>query len=210
MKWLVIILIITNLITGGWLIKEKGETKEKLYTVKRVVDGDTLIIDNNQEVRLANIDAPEKGLCGFEEAKQSLEKIALGKQIAIEGKTNDKFGRLLVSAWLKGELVNEKMVKSGWVRYVSQGGNKQLSEIDDEVEKQKLGIYGLCVETTNKDNPKCLIKGNNRKGTDDHIFITPGCKGYTNTDIARDQGDEWFCSEKEAIAAGYVKAANCK
>jgi endonuclease YncB( thermonuclease family) len=204
MKWWVVGIIGILMVTGVIVFK-----KEKLYTVSRVIDGDTMVIDNNQEVRLANIDAPEKGRCGFDEAKETLTKMVVNKKIKVEGKTNDKFGRLLVLAWMGGKLINEKMVRTGWVRYISQGENKYLSEVDDEAEKAKLGIYGLCVETTNTKQPNCLIKGNNREGTDDHIYLLPGCKGYTNTVIATDQGDSWFCNETEAIAAGYVKALNC-
>ena len=91
----------------------KNINREKLYTVQRVVDGDTLVIDNNQEIRLANIDAPEKGLCGFEEAKSEMEKLALNKKIKIIGEVNDKFGRLLVTAWINGKMLNEEMAKTG-------------------------------------------------------------------------------------------------
>ena len=193
---------------GGWIVKTKYAATEKMYNVNRVIDGDTLVIDNNQEIRLANIDAPEKGRCGFEEAKAEMEKLALAKKIKIEGKVNDKFGRLLVTAWINGEMLNEEMTRTGWVRYVSQGENKQISEIDDVAEKNRLGIYGKCVEVTNMNNPQCLIKGNNRE--DKKIYVLPGCKGYTNTDIEKDLGDEWFCDEKNALKAGYQKALNCK
>ena len=204
MKWLVGILIITNIITGILFLKKD---RVKTYTVARVIDGDTLVIDNNQEIRLANIDAPEAGMCGFEEAKNTMTDLALNKKITMTGTINDKFGRLLVSVWTNGELLNEKMAKTGWIRYVSQGDNKWLSGVDDQAQKEKLGIYGMCVETTNKTNPKCLIKGNNREGK--KIYVLPGCKGYTNTDIEKDLGDQWFCNEKEAVGAGYTKAQNC-
>jgi len=208
MKWVVAGLVAIIVVMGGGIVKTKNTPTEKTYTVNRVIDGDTLVIDNNQEIRLANIDAPEKGRCGFEEAKVEMEKLALNKKIKIIGEVNDKFGRLLVTAWINGKMMNEEMAKTGWVRYVSQGDNKQIAEIDNVAEKSKLGIYGECVEVTNRDNPSCVIKGNNREGK--KIYILPGCKGYSNTDIEKDLGDEWFCGEKEAKATGYVKAVNCK
>jgi endonuclease YncB( thermonuclease family) len=207
MKWVLAGLVMIIVGLGGWIVKMKSSLTEKTYTVQRVIDGDTLVIDNNQEIRLANIDAPEKGLCGAEEAKAEMEKLALNKKIKIIGEVNDKFGRLLVTAWVNGKMLNEEMARSGWVRYVSQGENKQISEIDNIAEKEKLGIYGICVETTNNGKPECNIKGNNREGQ--KIYVLSGCKGYTNTNIEKDLGDEWFCSEDEATAAGYVKALNC-
>jgi micrococcal nuclease len=204
MKWLVGLLLLTNLITGYLFLKKDSI---KTYTVVRVIDGDTLVIDNNQEIRLANVNAPEAGLCGFEEAKKTMEEMATNKKIKIEGKVNDKYGRLLVSVWINSELLNEKIMKTGWVRYISQGDNKWLKGVDDQSQKDKLGIYGMCIETTNITNPKCLIKGNNREGK--KIYILPGCKGYTNTDIEKDLGDEWFCKSEDAERAGYIKALNC-
>ncbi|MBP9817635.1 thermonuclease family protein [Candidatus Shapirobacteria bacterium] len=207
MKWWVVGIIIVTIIGIIIFRPDTTDDTDKTYTVKRVIDGDTLVIDNNQLVRLANIDAPEKGLCGFDEAKNELEKMVLNKKITIEGDTNDKWGRLLVTVWVNKEMINEKIVKSGWVRYDSQGKNKYLQDVDNAVEKEKKGIYGKCVEETNNVKPNCLIKGNNRNGN--KIFVKPGCKNYSITDIATDQGDQWFCSEAEAVEAGYKKALNC-
>ncbi|MBI2464613.1 thermonuclease family protein [Candidatus Shapirobacteria bacterium] len=210
MKLVVVGLMAIVVMMGGWIVKIKKDVPEKMYTVNRVIDGDTIVIDNNQEIRLANIDAPEKGRCGFEEAKVEMEKLVLNKKIKIEGSVNDRFGRLLTTVWIDGKMVNEEIVRTGWVRYDSQGENKYIQNIDDEVEGKRMGIYGKCREETNRENPECRIKGNNREGTNDHIYVLPGCKNYAITKIARDMGDEWFCTEKEASESGYVKALNCE
>lgn len=48
----------------------------------------------------------------------------------------------------------------------------------------------------------CLIKGNiNRAGA--KIFHVPGSPSYDQTQIDESQGERWFCSEEEAIAAGW-------
>jgi len=55
---------------------------------------------------------------------------------------------------------------------------------------------------------KCDIKGNiNASG--DKIYHTSGCSFYNETIINEDKGERWFCSEKEAVAAGWRKALNC-
>ncbi len=47
----------------------------------------------------------------------------------------------------------------------------------------------------------CLIKGNiNRRG--ERIYHVPGSKWYARTKINK-PGERWFCSEEEAIAAGW-------
>ncbi len=52
---------------------------------------------------------------------------------------------------------------------------------------------------------QCHIKGNiNRKG--ERIFHMPGQHAYAVTRINPATGERWFCSEAEALAAGWRKA----
>ena len=49
---------------------------------------------------------------------------------------------------------------------------------------------------------QCLIKGNiNSKGS--KIYHVPGTSSYKSTKIDTSQGERWFCTEAEAIAAGW-------
>ena len=53
----------------------------------------------------------------------------------------------------------------------------------------------------------CVIKGNvNRKG--ERIFHLPGQLNYSKTSMNKGLGERWFCSEAEAEAAGWRKAAH--
>ena len=48
----------------------------------------------------------------------------------------------------------------------------------------------------------CLIKGNiNKKG--DRIYHVPGWKDYDKTDIDVEMGEQWFCTEQDALDAGW-------
>ncbi len=48
----------------------------------------------------------------------------------------------------------------------------------------------------------CLIKGNiNRHG--ERIYHVPGSRWHARTKISPGKGERWFCSEEEAIAAGW-------
>ena len=48
----------------------------------------------------------------------------------------------------------------------------------------------------------CPIKGNiNEKG--ERIYHVPGDQWYSNTKLDESKGERWFCSEKEALAAGW-------
>lgn len=58
-------------------------------------------------------------------------------------------------------------------------------------------------------NLGCNIKGNiNANG--EKIYHTINCPLYKETTIHKTAGEKLFCSEKEAVAAGWRKALNCK
>ena len=55
---------------------------------------------------------------------------------------------------------------------------------------------------------QCLIKGNiSSKGK--KFYHLPSCPSYKQTKIDTSKGEQWFCTEAEAQAAGWVKATNC-
>ena len=52
---------------------------------------------------------------------------------------------------------------------------------------------------------ECLVKGNiNSKW--EHIYHMPGQRYYDKTQIDGSKGERWFCSEQEAVGAGWRKA----
>lgn len=53
----------------------------------------------------------------------------------------------------------------------------------------------------------CIIKGN--ISTKEKIYHLPGCASYKRTIINENVGEKWFCSEEEAVKAGFRKAKNC-
>jgi hypothetical protein len=51
----------------------------------------------------------------------------------------------------------------------------------------------------------CNIKGNvSTRG--ERIYHVPGQKYYNDTRISRSHGEQWFCSEEEARAAGWRRS----
>lgn len=54
----------------------------------------------------------------------------------------------------------------------------------------------------------CEIKGN-ISSTDEKIYHMLGCGSYNKTVIDESAGERWFCSEQEAVDAGWRKAENC-
>jgi endonuclease YncB( thermonuclease family) len=62
------------------------------------------------------------------------------------------------------------------------------------------------VSASESPSPECVIKGNvNRKG--DRIYHLPGQLNYAQINMSKGFGERWFCTESEAEAAGWRKAA---
>ncbi len=52
----------------------------------------------------------------------------------------------------------------------------------------------------------CNIKGNISVSTGDRLYHVAGMEDYEGTVITPSKGERWFCSESEAIAAGWRRA----
>ena len=95
--------------------------------VIRVIDGDTVVISGDERVRLIGIDTPENGQCGFDEAKQAIEKLlASGSATFYSGTTSDKdkYDRLLRYIEVEEIDVGLNLISNGFAiaRYDSRDG----------------------------------------------------------------------------------------
>lgn len=54
--------------------------------------------------------------------------------------------------------------------------------------------------------PNCMVKGNISISSGKKLYHVPGMEDYEGTEIHRDKGERWFCTEAEAIAAGWSRA----
>ena len=89
------VLLLVILLVG--CSQEVSDIKEGPFLVTKVVDGDTIALNNSERVRFSGINTPEKGECYYQEAKDILGSIVLGKEVYLErDRTNKgKYGRLL-------------------------------------------------------------------------------------------------------------------
>jgi micrococcal nuclease len=82
------------------------------FTVSEIVDGDTFKVKGGWEwnekkgesIRPTGYNTPERGEPGYEQAKQKLKKLILGKKVDIRSvKTIDKWGRLVAQVYYNGK-----------------------------------------------------------------------------------------------------------
>lgn len=178
-----------------------------------VIDGDTIVLDGKVKLRLRQIDAPELEFCWGEESKQYLDELLTGKYIEIKEKTLDQLGRDMALVFVDGKLVNEMMLAEGMARYHSDSTTaREDLKIAQEIAKtNNLGLFSTkCYQQEeNIENPKCSIKANIDKNTNEMVYYLPDCVQYKTTIVEKDTGESWYCSEKEAIEAGYRKSERC-
>lgn len=209
---LFVISLSLNVYLGYTINKQK---KINLVKVIGAIDGDTVVLENKTRLRLRQIDAPELTNCGGEQAKQFLLTLVNGKSITIEEQIPDQTGRAMALIYVNSILLNERMLEAGWARYHSDQTTKTtiLKKVADEAKTNRLGIFSpLCFQEKNLENPNCIIKGNleNKRKSGRKLYYLPNCAQYKFVQVEKDLGEQWFCTEKEASAAGYIKAGTCK
>jgi len=86
--------------------------KGRKETVSKVLDGDTFETGSRKNpVRLANVDAPEKGQRGAAQARKALRDLVEGEKVRIVTIGRDKYGRSVANVYVGRESVNKKMRK---------------------------------------------------------------------------------------------------
>ncbi|MFA9398327.1 MAG: thermonuclease family protein [Clostridiaceae bacterium] len=154
-------IILLLVIVSGYSISNNkdNETSEIPGTrvkVIRVIDGDTIEIENKQKVRFIGIDTPETVKSNTEvqpygkEASDFTKKMLEGKYIYIEKDVSDtdKYGRLLRYIYLEdGTFYNDLLVKEGYAKVSTYPPD--VKYVDTFLESQKYamennkGLWGL-------------------------------------------------------------------
>jgi endonuclease YncB( thermonuclease family) len=207
---------------------EAGKS-EHIQGSARVVDGDTIVL-GELRIRLEGIDAPETTqTCGRriaghwrcgEEATRQLAKLIGDQPVRCEDQGLDKYGRTLGRCFAGDINLNAEMVRTGFawafVRYSAAYVTQET-----EARAARAGIWQgesiaawdfrarawASAETQSPDG--CTIKGNVTNAG--RIYHMPWSPWYEKVRMDQDgrggvKGKRWFCSEDEAIEAGWRPA----
>jgi micrococcal nuclease len=98
----------------GYLVNIFENADKEDFNVKRIIDGDTIVVGNDTHVRLFGINTPEKGEKYYDEAKKFLEDLILNKTIFVQSFGQDKYYRELGVVFLDGENINSKIIENGF------------------------------------------------------------------------------------------------
>lgn len=111
-----------------------------------VHDGDTITLladDRIQvKVRLAGIDAPELKQPFGNASKQELSRLVFGKEVRVEDKGKDRYGRTLGDVFVGVEWANEAQVRNGmaWV-YLQYSRDPKLLEAERQARQGQRGLW---------------------------------------------------------------------
>lgn len=135
--------------------KEKKEVEPEIldgYQVLKVSDGDTINIQKVENgkfvgeilrIRMYGMDAPEKTQDYGSESRQALEKLVTGKNLSVEVKNKDRYGRTVAIIYANGKNVNEEMVKTGNAWWYQEYAKKdiQFEKYQENAKQKKLGLF---------------------------------------------------------------------
>ncbi len=121
------------------------------FTVVRVIDGDTCILQNGERVRYYGINAPESGDPQFNEATQANNNLVAEKEVRLEPKdpSRDKDDRLLAYVFVNGVFVNEQLLRLGYAhiqRPLVAKYRDRLLRAQEAARGEGLGIWAKAAE----------------------------------------------------------------
>ena len=131
-----------------------GNKAEKTYKVTRVIDGDTIVLENGTVVRYIGIDTPElsdtesKSDCLAKEARERNKQLVLNKEVRLESgpQKTDKYDRTLAYVWAQNIDANAVLIKEGFA-YAYNFTNPhpretEFAQLQEEAKNAKVGIWG--------------------------------------------------------------------
>ncbi len=117
--------------------------------VKRVVDGDTVVLENGSIVRYVGITSPETNEPFEKESTEENRKLVEGKTVTLEydNYKGDKFGRILAYLVIDDKNISVELARKGLAQVVVYQHKKpfiyqqQLLKAQQEAKEKKLGIW---------------------------------------------------------------------
>ncbi len=132
-----------------------GGDLDETVSVTKVIDGDTIELDNGTRLRYIGIDTPEihhpaKGLQYYgPQAKEFNKKLVLYNRVRLEFDSErfDKYGRTLAYVYLEnGTFVNAELVRQGYARAMMISPNTKyaglVKQLEEEAKREKRGLWG--------------------------------------------------------------------
>lgn len=157
--WLILVLValaaFETLRRGGLDQPVDPGAPEQTYFVERVVDGDTLLLESGERVRLLGVDTPETVKPNHpierlgREASSFTERLVEGKRVRLgfDKERRDRYGRLLAYVYADGLFLNEELLRAGLseaqLQYpYSNAMKRRFQRAEEEARRAERGLWG--------------------------------------------------------------------
>jgi micrococcal nuclease len=180
------------------------------YVVSKVLDGDTVVLENGDTVRYLGVAAPSldktRGGPDFyarESAKYN-KKLVLLKKVTLEFDTRkkDEGGRLLAYVYVKNIFVNAELIRQGYARASIDPPNLKHKDLllsyQQEAMAKDLGLW----QEKKKETERYYV-GNKKTYT----FHKPSCPLALQI---QEKGRIVFRNRADPIKVGYTPCKKCK
>lgn len=193
--------------------------------VTSITDGDTIkVLENKAEykIRFNGIDAPEKSQAYGQKSKEFLSSLIFGKEVIVEVKDKDKYGRYVSDIFLGNKYINAEMVENGFAwHYKEYSKDKSLAELEDKARMNKVGLWadsnpispwdfrhGTSTVKTNITESYSNIK-QNEDVKENVVYITKTGKKYHRDGCSSLSKSKIEISREVAEAKGYSPCSIC-
>ena len=180
-------------------VEEKG-------VCTKVVDGDTIYLDNGEKIRFVGVNTPERGVEGYITSKNFVQKLCLNKEVGIDiddSKHNDRYGRTLGVVIVNGKNVNEMLLKEGLAEVMFMPPSEfypyDWADSSTHIPNSQ-NTYIHTSDKTNSDSGNYVANSNTGK------FHEVSCKWGQKIS---DHNKVTFDSRNEAISQGYQPCKVC-
>jgi len=142
------------------VVSRTSGAEEEARAVKKVIDGDTVVIEGGERVRIIGVDAPELGEPLYEEAKGFQEKMALGSRVRVDvckEEPKDSYGRTLAFVHkgdvdVGAQLLGQGLARTLFVGPCSRAVAREYRKVEREAFRAGRGIWSL-------QDPRCVNHG---------------------------------------------------
>ncbi len=125
------------------------QTTKEIFIVKRVIDGDTIVLENGQQVRYIGINAPElPNGCFAQQATEKNKELVEGKEVRLEKDVSetDDYGRLLRYVYADSLFINDYLVRNGYAYDLAYNPDikykEKLADTEQQARDNRRGLWG--------------------------------------------------------------------
>ena len=194
-----VIIFILVILSGVFYYNYFTQEDFNKINVQRIIDGDTIEIENKQKVRLKGINVPEKNMPDYDTATNFLIKELENQTVQLEYSEKDRYGRLLGYLFVNKQNINMEVLSNGighLYYYEEDHYYEDLKQAEAYAQDNKLGIWK---ESPNSDCIELIeLDYYDKEGENETLILQNNCNKEIDV-IIKDDATHIY---KETIKKG--------